>query len=76
MPQDPESADLRALAIYLVGPAEIGALLGVSANTINVWKTRHSDFPKPVRRLRSGDLWDEREIRSWATATGRQYKKE
>lgn len=62
---------LRALAVHLVGPAEIGELLGVDANTINVWKVRHSQFPAPVRRLRSGDVWDRREVIAWATATGR-----
>jgi len=63
--------ELRALAIFLVGPAEIGELLSVDANTVNVWKTRHQDFPAPVRRLRSGDIWDKREIIEWAKATGR-----
>lgn len=65
---DPE---LRALAEHLVGPAEIGELLGVDSNTVNVWKVRHPQFPQPVRRLRSGDIWDRREIIAWATATGR-----
>ncbi|MFF5325102.1 DNA-binding protein [Janibacter hoylei] len=65
---DPE---LRALAEHLVGPAEIGELLGVDPNTVNVWKVRHAQFPQPVRRLRSGDIWDQREIIAWATATGR-----
>lgn len=46
-------------------------MLGVEANTINVWKTRHSDFPTPVRRLKSGDIWDVREVREWARRTGR-----
>ena len=32
---------------------------------------RHAQFPQPVRRLRSGDIWDRREIIAWATATGR-----
>lgn len=63
--------DLRAVAGYLVGPAEIGELLNVDANTVNVWKNRHKDFPSPVRRLRSGDIWDRREVIAWATATGR-----
>lgn len=57
--------------MHLVGPAEIGELLGVDANTVNVWKVRHAQFPAPVRRLRSGDIWDRREIIAWATATGR-----
>lgn len=63
--------DLRALAKFLVGPAEIALLLNVEANTINVWKVRHPDFPLPVRRLKSGDIWDVREVRSWAEQTGR-----
>lgn len=70
MPNADES-DLRALAEYLVGPAEIGELLGVDANTVNVWKVRHPQFPAPVRRLRSGDIWDRREVIAWATATSR-----
>lgn len=62
---------LRLLAQHLVGPAEIGDLLHVEANTINVWKVRHSEFPAPVRRLKSGDLWDVRDVREWAEQTGR-----
>lgn len=70
---DPETKDdLRHLASYLVGPAEIAQLLKVASKTINVWKTRHSDFPEPVRRLKSGDIWDVREIRAWARTTGRE----
>ena len=63
--------DLRGIAKFLVGPAEIALLLNVEANTINVWKVRHSDFPSPVRRLKSGDIWDIREVRAWAQRTGR-----
>ncbi|MGJ0121734.1 hypothetical protein ACQ7HM_21235 [Williamsia sp. MIQD14] len=62
---------LRELAKFLVGPAEIAVALGIEANTVNVWKTRHSLFPKPVKRLRAGDLWDIREIEAWAESTGR-----
>lgn len=66
--------DLRSLAQHLVGPAEIGSLLGVEANTINVWKVRHADFPRPVRRLKSGDVWDVRDVQAWAVATGRNWR--
>jgi hypothetical protein len=62
---------LRSLAAHLVGPAEIADLLKIEANTINVWKTRHADFPAPVRRLKTGDVWDAREVLAWATRTGR-----
>lgn len=68
---DERDDSLREVARFLVGPAEIAAALGIEANTINVWKTRHSLFPKPVKRLRAGDLWDIREIEAWAQATGR-----
>lgn len=71
MPANSEPDQLRENAQHLVGPAEIGELLGVEANTINVWKVRHKDFPPPVRRLKSGDLWDVREVRAWALRTGR-----
>lgn len=69
MEEDPE--ELRALAEHLVGPAEIANLLNIEANTINVWKVRHADFPGPVKRLKTGDVWDVREIRAWAERTGR-----
>lgn len=65
---------LRALAAHLAGPAEIASRLGVEANTINVWKARHADFPAPVRRLKSGDLWDIREVQRWAEQTGRSFR--
>lgn len=67
-----KSADtLRAEAVHLAGPAEIAERLGIEANTINVWKVRHPDFPTPVRKLRSGEIWDIRDIVEWAERTGR-----
>ncbi|MEA2825707.1 MAG: hypothetical protein QOG43_146 [Actinomycetota bacterium] len=68
-----EDQELRSLAEHLVGPAEIATLLGIEANTINVWKTRDLGFPAPVRRLKTGDVWDVREVLTWAERTGR-YK--
>lgn len=66
-----DGSELRALAEHLVGPAEIAALLNVEANTVNVWKARHADFPGAIRRLKTGDVWDVREVRAWAEQTGR-----
>lgn len=68
---DDDGEELRSLAEHLVGPAEIAELLKVEANTVNVWKARHPDFPAPVRRLKTGDVWDVREVRVWAEKTGR-----
>jgi hypothetical protein len=59
-------------AEFLAGAAEIGDLLGVDANTVNQWKVRHSDFPKPVRELKAGHVWDIRDVFAWAEATGRK----
>jgi hypothetical protein len=71
MPPASDPSALRDNAKHLVGPAEIGEMLGVEANTINVWKVRHKNFPLPVRRLKSGDIWDAREVKAWAISTGR-----
>lgn len=68
---DGERGLLRGLAKHLVGPAEIAELLHSKANTINVWKVRHKDFPPPVRRLKSGDVWDVRDVVDWAKKTHR-----
>lgn len=64
-------SDLRAVAVHLVGAAEISSLLGVAAEEVNAWKDRHAEFPTPVSCLRSGDIWDRREVITWARATGR-----
>ena len=68
---DDDPGLLRFLAEHLVGPAEIADMLKVEANTVNVWKVRHQDFPTPVRRLKTGDVWDGREVKAWAQKTGR-----
>ena len=58
-------------AEHLAGPAEIGEELGVDANTVNQWKSRHPDFPEPVRVLKAGSVWDLRDVVAWAKRTGR-----
>lgn len=74
MSDEEARASLRHQAKHLVGPAEIAERLGIEANTINVWKVRHADFPSPVRRLKSGDVWDVRDVRDWAQQTGRTFR--
>ena len=61
-------------AQYLAGPKEIGHVLGVQANTLNVWQRRglsgHA-FPPPVVKLAGGKIWDIRDVIAWADLTGR-----
>jgi hypothetical protein len=61
-------------ARYLAGPKEVGAVLGVEANTVNVWQRRSGGsrpFPAPVVRLAGTAVWDIRRVIEWADATGR-----
>ena len=45
--------------------AEIATLSGVTSAAVVNWRTPDPSFPKPVRELRSGPLYDERHIRRW-----------
>lgn len=58
-------------AEFLAGPAEIGHVLGVAANTVNAWRRRDNGFPAPLVQLRSGAIWDIREVIAWADRSGR-----
>lgn len=64
-------------ARYLAGPAEIAGVLGVEANTINVWRRRgfkgHA-FPAPVVQLAGSNVWDVRDVIAWADRTGREVR--
>lgn len=55
----------------IVGLAEIAELQGVDSATIATWMKRYDDFPLPVKKLRSGTLFDRRDIRDWLIKTGR-----
>lgn len=65
-------------ARYLAGPKEIGQVLGVEANTVNVWQRREGPpgpaFPAPVARLAGCSVWDIRDVIAWADATGRTVR--
>lgn len=64
-------------AQYLAGPKEIGRILGVEANTVNVWQRRtqaEAPFPAPVVRLAGCSVWDIREVIAWADTTGRTVR--
>ena len=56
----------------LVGAGEIAERLGLtSALTVNQWSRRHPDFPRPVKVLKAGGVWDWLEVEKWARLTGR-----
>lgn len=56
----------------LVGTAEIAEFLGLaSSSVVRDWRRRHPDFPKPVRTLRMGSLWNWPAVEAWARSTGR-----
>jgi hypothetical protein len=61
-------------ARYLAGPKEVGQVLGIQANTVNVWRRRVPgglEFPKPIVTLAGTNIWDIRDIIAWADTTNR-----
>jgi hypothetical protein len=64
--------------VDIIGNAEVRRLAGrllttsnrktdnkpITRATLIAWRERE-DFPAPIRRLDSGDVWDRREVRAW-----------
>ncbi len=48
-----------------MGLYEVAQLAHVSPAAVGNWRVRFEDFPKPVGQLKSGPVFDEREIREW-----------
>jgi chromosome partitioning protein len=48
-----------------VGTAELAELFKVSKQTIANWRTK-DDFPQPVAELKSGPVWNQHHVLSWA----------
>jgi hypothetical protein len=67
--------------VDIVGNAEVRRLAGrlittanrktddrpISRATLLAWREKE-DFPAPIRRLDSGDVWDRHEVREWLKA--------
>ena len=49
----------------IISPAEIGALLNVSRQTVNNWRGRYTDFPRPVHEVNGTPLFDRTEVLVW-----------
>lgn len=50
----------------LVGAYEIAKRLRLTnPHTVHVWRTRHTDFPKPVAKLKTAMIWDWNDVLNW-----------
>lgn len=63
--------DLRNLP--LVGLIEIAQRAGVQRPVVSMWRTRHVDFPRPVKELHVGPVFWWPEVQSWLKQTGRSW---
>jgi predicted DNA-binding transcriptional regulator AlpA len=54
-----------------VGVLEISERLGVATDTVNKWRDRHADFPKPPWEVSGYLAWNWSDVLAWAKATGR-----
>jgi predicted DNA-binding transcriptional regulator AlpA len=52
------------IAVRLLGSAK-------RATTVNLWKSRHGDFPAPIKATARAIIWDWSDIEVWARSTGR-----
>lgn len=69
MPRAPRRVAVRDI----LGVAETMRLCqATSRATLRRWRTRpDAPFPKPMKKLRSGELWDAAEVRAWLEANPR-----
>jgi chromosome partitioning protein len=49
----------------IVGVVEIAALANVSRQAVHQWLASFPDFPRPLRRLSCGLVFDEDEVVEW-----------
>jgi chromosome partitioning protein len=59
----------------LVGIAEIAGMLNVSPAAVTNWRSRFTDFPKPVAILKSGPVFKAEQIQKWNRRNKRMSKK-
>ena len=49
----------------IVDTSQIGVRAGVKRKTVHAWRERHPSFPKPIRMLAVGPLWDWQDVSEW-----------
>ena len=49
----------------LVGISEIAEIAKVTRQVVSNWRTRYEHFPKPIKILQSGPVWDREAVESW-----------
>jgi chromosome partitioning protein len=49
----------------LIGLHEIAELAGVTTAAVGNWKKRFQDFPKPLKKLKSGPVFSQNQIKIW-----------
>lgn len=52
----------------LVGLGEIAELFSVRSSAVSLWSTRYEDFPRPIKRLKSGSLFLMSDVQKWKSA--------
>lgn len=55
----------------LVGIAEIAGIAGVSRQVVANWNARDPNFPRPIAQLACGQIWNQGDILTWLTETGK-----
>lgn len=51
--------------INLVGVSEIAELAKVSRQVVSNWRQRYEQFPRPIKTLQSGPVWDREAFDTW-----------
>jgi hypothetical protein len=59
----------------LVGPGDIAALAFTSIQSVNNWRRRYRDFPKPLCRLSCGYVWSRDDVLPWLVSHGKLAEK-
>lgn len=54
--------------VDLAGPGEIQRMLGINRAVFARWRDGRGvpePLPKPIKKLKTGEIWDKAEIREW-----------